>query len=111
MGHWRTQAVYPQELRRRAVQMVAETRSEYESEFQAIRSVSNELGITSPETVRRWVRSAEVGTAGRRTIDKGGSSREVEELERQITELRRENEILKAASSYFAAELARLRDN
>ena len=57
---------YPPELRERAVRMVLESRADYPSEFEAIRSIAAKLGIGSPETLRKWVRQAEVdGGAGR----------------------------------------------
>jgi transposase len=46
---------YPRELRERAVRLVADHRSEYETEFAAIRSVAAKLGISTPETLRKWV--------------------------------------------------------
>jgi transposase len=49
---------YPVELRERAVRLVAESKAEYPSEFEAIRSIAAKLGIGSPETLRKWVRRA-----------------------------------------------------
>lgn len=57
---------YSAELRRRAVAMVADVRSEYDTEFAAITSVARQLGIGSAETLRKWVRQAEVD-AGKRS--------------------------------------------
>ena len=51
---------YPREIRERAVRMVAEVRPNYESEYAAITAVASKLGITTPETVRKWVRQAQV---------------------------------------------------
>jgi transposase len=51
---------YPRELRERAVRLVAEHRGEYETEYAAIRSVAGKLGISTAETLRKWVRQAEV---------------------------------------------------
>ena len=51
---------YPPELRERAVRLVFESKEEYGSEFEAIRSIAGKLGIGSPETLRKWVRRAEV---------------------------------------------------
>lgn len=96
---------YPQELRQRAVRLVAEVRSNYQREYAAITSVAAELGV-APETVRKWVRQADVD-AGRRP---GVSREELAELRRlraEVRELRRANEILKAASTFFAAGLDR----
>jgi transposase len=55
----------PQELRERAVRMVAEIRPNYETEWAAIGAVAAKLGIGSSETVRKWVRQAEA-SGGRR---------------------------------------------
>ena len=56
---------YPPELRERAVRLVVESKGDYPSEFEAIRSIAAKLGIGSPETLRKWVRRAEIdgGTA------------------------------------------------
>ncbi len=97
---------YPQELRERAVRMVAETRVDYSSEFEAIKSVAKMLGIGSPETLRKWVRRSEIDT-GQRSGVTTEESEKVKALRRENTELRRANEILKAASAFFAAELDR----
>jgi len=97
---------FPQEVRERAVRMVFEHRQEYASEWEALRSISAKIGC-SAETLRNWVRQAEIDS-GRR----GGLSSEerarTKALERENRELRRANEILRKASAYFAqAELDR----
>ncbi len=51
---------YPPELRERAVRMVAEVRPDYPSQWSAIAAVAGKLGIGTAETVRKWVRRAEV---------------------------------------------------
>lgn len=51
---------YPTELRERAVRMVIESRQGYPHESAAIRSVANKLGITSAESLRKWLRQAEI---------------------------------------------------
>ena len=56
---------YPQELRERAVRMVIEHRDAYDSEWEAMRSIAEKLGIGTTETLRKWVRQAEVD-GGRR---------------------------------------------
>jgi transposase len=58
------------------------------------------------ETLRKWVRQAEIDE-GRRPGVTSTESERVRELQREIRELRRANEILKAASAFFAAELDR----
>ncbi|BCJ69587.1 hypothetical protein GCM10009779_38840 [Polymorphospora rubra] len=88
---------YPQELRERAVRMVAEVRPNYESEWAAITAVASRLGIGTAETLRSWVRRAEVD-AGRRVGVTSEESAELKRLRRENAELRRANEILKAAS-------------
>jgi transposase len=55
---------YPRELRERAVLMVAEVRAEYPSEWAAIGAVARKLAIGSAETLRKWVRQAEIDGAG-----------------------------------------------
>lgn len=68
--------------------------------------VAELLGVKTPETVRQWVRQAEVD-AGARPGVTSEESAEVKRLKRENAELRRANAILKAASSFFAAELDR----
>jgi transposase len=97
---------YSQEFRERAVRLVLEQRDEYPSEYEAIRSVAAKLGVGSVETVRKWVRRAEVD-AGARPGLTTAEHEQIKALKRENAELRRANEILKAASSFFAAELDR----
>ena len=97
---------YPPELRQRAVRMVAEVRPDYPSDWPAICAVASRLGIGSAETVRKWVRQAEVD-AGTRPGVTSEESAELRKLRADVRELRRANEILKAASAFFAAELDR----
>ena len=97
---------YPRELRERAVRLVAEHRDQYESEYAAIRSIAAKLGIATPETLRQWVRQAEVD-AGQRPGATSEESAEIRRLRAEVKELRRANEILRAASAFFAAELDR----
>jgi transposase len=51
---------YPPELREWAVRMVAEVRPGYQSDWAAIKAVAGKLGIGTAETLRKWVRQAEV---------------------------------------------------
>ena len=99
-------SMYPRELRERAVRMVLESKDDYPSEFEAIRTIAGKLGIGSPETLRKWVRRAEVD-GGARPGKTTAELAEIRELKKEVTELRRANEILKAASAFFAAELDR----
>ena len=97
---------YPVELRERAVRMVTEVRGDQESEWAAMTRVAQLLGVGTPETVRKWVRQAEVD-AGSRSGATTEDSAEVKRLKRENAELKRANAILKAASAFFAAELDR----
>jgi transposase len=97
---------YPPELRERAVRLVAECRADHGSEWEAMRSVAEKLGIGTTETVRKWVRRAEVD-AGTRPGVTSEESAELRRLKAEVKELRRANEILKAAAGFFAAELDR----
>ena len=97
---------YPPDLRERSVRMVAEVRPNYESDWAAITAVAGKLGIGTAETLRKWVRQAQVD-AGRRPGVSTEESVELRRLRRENAELRRANEILKAASAFFAAELDR----
>jgi len=97
---------YPRELRERAVRLVIESKADYGSEYEAIRSVSAKLGITSPESLRKWLRQSEVD-GGARPGKTSDEIAEIRELKKENAELRRANEILKSASAFFAAELDR----
>src|SRR3954468_6034066 len=94
--------------RERAVRLALESKSEYPSEFEAIRSIAAKLGIGSPETLRKWVRRAEID-GGQRPGKTSDDIAEIRELKKEVAELRRANEILKSASAFFAAELDRPR--
>lgn len=98
---------FPAELRERAVKMVLELRAESGGGRGAVAQVGRQLGI-NPETLRNWVSQAEVDSGvrpGTTTEDR----KKIAELEREVRELRRANEILKAASAYFARELCATR--
>ena len=97
---------YPPELRERAIRMVAEVRPEYPAEWPAIEAVASRLGIGSAETLRKWIRQAEID-GGTRPGVTSEEHAEIRRLKRENAELRRANEILKAASAFFAAELDR----
>jgi transposase len=97
---------YSPEVRERAVRMVFEQAPEHTSQWAAIRSVGDKLGIRT-ESLRRWVRQAE-RDGGRRPGLTTDERQRLKQLERENFELRRANEILKKASAYFAqAELDR----
>lgn len=97
---------YPRDLRDRAVRLVCEHRADYGTEWEAIGSIAKKLGIGSAETLRKWVRQAEIDT-GARPGATTEESMELRRLKRENAELKRANEILKAASAFFAAELDR----
>ena len=97
---------YSSEVRERAVRMVFEHSEDYGSQWEAIRSIAAKIGCTA-ETLRKWVRRAEVDT-GRRDGMTSDERARLKQLERENRELRRANEILRKASAYFAqAELDR----
>jgi transposase len=94
---------HPAELRERAVKMVFDLRAETGNSRGAIARVGQRLGINT-ETLRNWVQKAEVDS-GQRPGATTEDRKRIAELEREVRELRRANEILKAASAYFAREL------
>ena len=96
-------ARYPQEMRERAMRLVREHRGEYPSEWATITSIAGKLGM-DPETLRLWLRREEVDHHQRPGLTTDERQR-LRELERENRELRRANEILKAASAFFAREL------
>jgi transposase len=98
---------YPAELRERATRMVFEVRQQTGERRGAIARVADQLGIHR-EALRGWVRQAEVDGGQRPGVPTEERQR-IAELERENRELRRANEILKAASAFFAAELGRPR--
>jgi transposase len=103
MTEQRRPGKYPAEMRDRAVRMVFEAEAHCDSQWEAIRSVADKLGPTS-ETIRKWVRRVEIDE-GRRPGLTTDERERLKALERENRELRRANEILKAASAFFAAEL------
>jgi transposase len=94
---------YPDELRERAVRMVLEVQAETGEKHGAVARIAKQLGI-GVESLRQWVNQAEVN-AGRRPGTTSADAARIAELERENRELRRANDILKAASIFFATEL------
>jgi transposase len=94
------------EVRERAVRMVQEHRGEYPSLWAAVESIAPKMGCV-PQTLLTWVQRHEVDSGVRQGVTTAEAQR-VKELEREVKELRRANEILKLASAFFAqAELDR----
>ena len=94
------------EVRERAVRMVQEHRGEYPSLWLAVESIAPKIGCV-PQTLRSWVKRQEIDAGVREGVTTSEAQR-VKELEREVKELRRANEILKVASAFFAqAELDR----
>lgn len=94
------------EVRDRAIRMVLEVTDQHESQWAAIVSIAAKIGCTA-ETLRSWVRQHE-RDSGQREGPSTLEHKRVKELEREVRELRKANEILKLASAFFAqAELDR----
>ena len=100
----RARPPYPAELRERAVRMVAEIAGDYESPWAAMNAVAEKLEVGTGKTARKWVRQAEVD-GGARPGTTSEESEELKRLRRENAELRRANDILKAASAFFASEI------
>jgi transposase len=88
---------YPDELRERAVRLVLES-------GRPIAQIAQDLGIHR-EALRKWVRQAEADNGLRRDRLTTDERERLKALERENRELRKANEILKAASVFFAKEL------
>jgi transposase len=96
---------YPDELRERAVRLVLEAR-EQESKLSlnaAVHRIGPRVGV-NVDTLRGWCKQAEIDTGRRPGLTTEEKTR-IKELEREVHELKRANEILLAASSFFAREL------
>jgi len=93
---------YDLETKAKAVRLVRDHVGDYDSEWAAITAVAGRLGM-SAETLRKWVRQAEIdaGSAAGVTTE---SVKEIRELKRKNAELERTIEILKAATSFFVRE-------
>ena len=97
---------FPPEVRQRAIRMVLENQNTYNSQWAAICSIAPKIGCT-PETLRIWIRQQEPVDDEQNALTASERQR-LNELEREVRELRRSNDILRQASAYFAqAELDR----
>ena len=97
---------YSPEVQERAVRLVFEHQGEHDSQWAAIGSIASKIGCTA-ETLRKWVRQAERDQGKRSGLSSSERDR-LKELEREVRELKRANEILRKASAFFAqAELDR----
>src|SRR4051794_32766071 len=91
---------YSVELQQRATRMALDARKDPEAAHGAIKRVADQLGV-HPEALRNWVRQAEIG--GVRPGTTTDDAQRLAELEREVRELRRANEILKTSAAFFAA--------
>jgi transposase len=99
-----SQKRYPPELRERAVRMARDAITEQGGQsFGVVTRVARQLGV-GPESLRGWLRQTEIDS-GRRPGTSSADAQRIAELEREVRELRRANDILKAASVFFATEL------
>lgn len=97
---------YPEQVKSRAVKMVLAHLEEYDSVYHAVQVIGPKVGV-GPESLRRWVvvEQAKDTPAGRDAEAGKMESKRVKELERRVRDLEEANEILKAASIFFAGEL------
>jgi len=98
-----SQRGYPPEIRERAVRMVRQAFKESDRSHGVVTRVAGQLGLGS-ETLRKWVKQAQIDE-GERPGETSEEHRRIAELERENRELRRANEILKAATAFLAREL------
>ena len=96
---------YPPELKERAVRMVRELRQQDPGDRAVISRVARQLGV-GDESLRSWVKQAEVD-AGKRPGLTTEEQAELKRLRKENFELRRSNDILQAAATFFGAELDR----
>ncbi len=102
-----TQKRYPPELKERAVRMVVDLQRQDPNDHAVVGRVARQLGV-GVESLCTWVKQAEVD-GGRRRGATSAEHDELIELRKEVKELRRSNDILEAAASFFGAELDRRR--
>ncbi|NYF58581.1 transposase [Micromonospora purpureochromogenes] len=90
---------YPDELRQRAVRLYRESDPK-----PVIKRLAEQLGV-HPEALRNWIRQDQADRGEREDRPTTEMAEENRRLRKEVAELRRANEILKAASAYFASEL------
>jgi transposase-like protein len=97
---------YPQQVRQRAIRMVIDHLEEYDSVYKASFAIGPKVGVAG-ESLRRWVQEELAkGTAvGDAVAQQRAETKRIKELERKVRDLEEANEILKAASIFFAGEL------
>ncbi len=99
------QTRYPSELKERGVRMVRDLQRADPQDKNVISRVARQLGVGS-ESLRTWVKLAEIEEGKRPGMNEAERS-ELKELRKEVKELRRANDILQAAASFFGAELDR----
>ena len=100
-----SQKRYPQELKDRAVRMVQQLRREDPADNSVVSRVARQLGVGT-ESLRNWVKQADID-AGSRPGLTAEEREELKRLRKENFELRRANDILQAAATFFGAELDR----
>jgi transposase len=96
---------YPRELKERAVKMVQELRAQDPHDKTVISRVARQLGI-GDESLRSWVKQAQVNAGSRPGLTTEEQA-ELKRLRKENFELRRSNDILQSAATFFGAELDR----
>lgn len=94
---------YSQETKEKAIRLVRDHVEDYDSEWDAIKSVSKRLGM-SAETLRKWIRQSDIDE-GKAEGMSTEAAQQIRALKRKNAELERTVEILKAATTFFAREL------
>lgn len=94
---------YPAEQRERAVKMVLDHLDEYPSPYAACKAIAPKLGI-GVESPRTWTRQARIDADKAPGMTTAEQQR-IKDLEREVRDRKEANEILKAASIFFAREL------